>query len=59
MKMVCIYHMSSFILDPKATRGLEPISYTGVQVSTLLHAIAYVFTQFAEWTSTDCKENKI
>jgi hypothetical protein len=28
-------------------------------VSTLLHAIAYVFTQFAECTSTDCEENGI
>jgi hypothetical protein len=27
----------------KATRGLEPISYRGVLVSTLLHAIVYMF----------------
>jgi hypothetical protein len=27
----------------KATRGIEPISYRGVQVSTLLHAIVYMF----------------
>jgi hypothetical protein len=30
-------------LFPKATRGLEPISYRGVLVSTLLHATVYVF----------------
>jgi hypothetical protein len=28
---------------PKAARGLEPISYRGVLVSTLLHATVYVF----------------
>jgi hypothetical protein len=27
----------------KATRGFEPISYRGVLVTTLLHAIVYVF----------------
>jgi hypothetical protein len=27
----------------KATRGLEPISYRGVLLSTLLHATVYVF----------------
>jgi ribosomal protein L32E len=32
-----------FKLFPKATRGLEPISYRGVLVSTLLHANEYVF----------------
>jgi hypothetical protein len=30
------------MLFPKATRGFEPISYRGVLVSTLLHAIVYV-----------------
>jgi hypothetical protein len=32
-----------FFFPPKATRGLEPISYRGVLVSTLLHATVYVF----------------
>jgi hypothetical protein len=35
--------------------SLEPISYRGALLSTLLHATVYVFTQFAECTSTDCK----
>jgi hypothetical protein len=29
--------------NPKATRGLEPISYRGMLVSTLLHATVYMF----------------
>jgi hypothetical protein len=29
-------------INPEATRGLEPISYRGVLVSTLLHATVYV-----------------
>jgi hypothetical protein len=37
---------------PKATRGLVPISYRGALLSTLLHATVYVYTQFAECTST-------
>jgi hypothetical protein len=51
---------------PKATRGLEPISYRGALLSTLLHTISYrgallstllhatvyVYTQFAECTGT-------
>jgi hypothetical protein len=45
--------LPSCILFPKATRGLEPISYRGTLLSTLLHAIVYVFTQFAECTSTN------
>jgi hypothetical protein len=32
---------------PEATGDLEPISYRGVLVSTLPHAFAHVFTQFA------------
>jgi hypothetical protein len=40
---------------PNVTSGLEPISYTGVLLSTLLHATVYVFTQFAECAGTDCK----
>jgi hypothetical protein len=44
---------------PNATRGLEPISYRGALLSTLLHATVYVFTQFAECTGTDCKQNGI
>jgi hypothetical protein len=47
-----VYLCMSF---PNATRGLEPISYRGVLLSTLLHAIVYVFTQFAKCTGTDCK----
>jgi hypothetical protein len=39
----------------KSTRGLEPLSYRGALLSTLLHANVYVFTQFAECTSRDCK----
>jgi hypothetical protein len=36
--------MFSFqVLFPKATRGLEPISYRGVLLSTLLHSTVYVF----------------
>jgi hypothetical protein len=31
---------------PKATRGFKPIAYIGALLSTLLHAIADVFTQF-------------
>jgi hypothetical protein len=40
---------------PVATWGHEPISYREALLSTLLHATVYVFTQFAECTSTDCK----
>jgi hypothetical protein len=43
------------LLFPKATRGFERISYRGALLSTLLHATVFVFTQFAECTSTDCK----
>jgi predicted nuclease with RNAse H fold len=57
-------------LFPKATRGLEPISYRGALLSRLLHAISYrgsllstllhatvyVYIQFAECTSTDLKK---
>jgi hypothetical protein len=31
------------VLFPKATRGLEPISYSGVLLTTLLHATVYMF----------------
>jgi hypothetical protein len=58
----------SFIIH-SATRGLEPISYKGALLSTLLHAISYrgavlstllhatvhVYLQFAECTGTDFK----
>jgi hypothetical protein len=39
---------------PKATRGLEPISYREALLSTLLRAIAEAFAQFAEYTGTGC-----
>jgi hypothetical protein len=39
----------------KATRGLEPISYRGALLSTLLYVTVYVVTQFSECTITDCK----
>jgi hypothetical protein len=41
------------------TRGLEPISYRGALLSTLLHATVYVITQFAECTGTYCIANKM
>jgi hypothetical protein len=31
------------VLFPKATKGLESISYRGALLSTLLHATVYVF----------------
>jgi hypothetical protein len=31
------------MLIPKGTRGFEPISYRGAQLSTLLHATVYIF----------------
>jgi hypothetical protein len=31
---------------PEATRDLEPISYRGVLVSTLLHATVYMFLYY-------------
>jgi hypothetical protein len=34
---------------------LVPYIYRGALLSTLLHAIVYVFTQFVACTSTDCK----
>jgi hypothetical protein len=40
---------------PKATRGLEPISYREALLSSLLYAIVYIFTQSAECTGIDCK----
>jgi hypothetical protein len=39
----------------ETTKGLEPISYRGALLSTLLHATVYVFTEFVDCTSTDCK----
>jgi hypothetical protein len=36
-------YFRSYIDLPKATRGLEPISYRGVLVSTLLHATVTMF----------------
>jgi hypothetical protein len=45
-----------FIFFAKATRGLEPISFGGALLSTLLHVIVYgFFTQFAECTGTECE----
>jgi hypothetical protein len=41
------------LLFPKATRGLEPISYRGALLSTLLHATVYDYTQFADCADTD------
>jgi hypothetical protein len=32
-----------FFLFPKATRCLEPISYSGALLSTLLHATVYMY----------------
>jgi hypothetical protein len=57
-------HLPSFCgLDRKSHyqshMRLEPISYRGALLSTLLHAIVYVFTQSAECTGTDCKWNGI
>jgi hypothetical protein len=40
---------------PKATRGLELVSYRGALPSILLHATVYVVTQFAECPGTDCR----
>jgi hypothetical protein len=48
-----------FMFKDPATRGLEPISYRGALLSTLLHATVYVYTQFAECTSTDWKYKSI
>jgi hypothetical protein len=54
-KSTLINYLLAFLYFPKATRDLEPISYTGALLSTRLHAIVYVYTQSAECTSTDCK----
>jgi hypothetical protein len=43
------------VLFPKATRGFQPVGYRGELLSTFLHAIVYIVTQFAECTSTYCK----
>jgi hypothetical protein len=45
--------LSSYVSFPKATRGVEPISYRGALLSTLLHATVYAFTQFAECASNN------
>jgi hypothetical protein len=53
---ICLSGFLRFGLEasfPKATRGLEPISYRGALLGTLLHAIICVFTQFAEYTSNN------
>jgi hypothetical protein len=39
---------TSISVFPDATRGLEPINYRGVLVSTRLHATVYVYTKFAK-----------
>jgi hypothetical protein len=41
-------------LFPKVTRGIEPISYRGV-LALFYMPFYTLFTQFAEYTSTDCK----
>jgi hypothetical protein len=41
----------TFQYFPKATRGLEQKE---ALLSTLLHATAYVYTQFVECPNTDC-----
>jgi hypothetical protein len=51
--VVLVFKVQFVSLIPN--RGLEPISYRGELLSTLLHATVYVFTQFAECTGTDCK----
>jgi hypothetical protein len=43
------------VSSPVVTTGLEPVSYIGALLSPLVHAIVYVFTQFAECTGTDYK----
>jgi hypothetical protein len=45
--------ISSF--SQKLQQDLMPISYGRWLLSTPLHATVYIFTQFAEYTSTDCK----
>jgi hypothetical protein len=42
------------VSSPQATRGVEPISYRGALVSTLLRATVYTNTQFAECTGAGC-----
>jgi hypothetical protein len=44
---VCAAGVDRVLSFPKATGGLEPISYRGVLLSTLLHAIVYVLVQIA------------
>jgi hypothetical protein len=51
------YKLQNCSQFPEATTGPEPISYRGAPLSTLLHVTEYVFTQFAECTGTDCKQN--
>jgi hypothetical protein len=43
----------------KSQKGHEPISYRGELLNTRLHATVCVYTQFAECTGTDCKQNGI
>jgi hypothetical protein len=41
--VILVLRFSLQVLFPKATKGLEPVSYRGVLVSTLLHATVYMF----------------
>jgi hypothetical protein len=45
--IINIIALTLLILFRKATRDLEPFSYRGALLSTLLHANVHVFTQFA------------
>jgi hypothetical protein len=47
-----------YVSFPNATRGFEPISCRGALLNTLLHITVYVYTQYAECTGTDCKQNE-
>jgi hypothetical protein len=53
--VILVFRVWFVSLIPKATRGIEPVSYRGALLSTLLHVILYVVTQFAECSGTDCK----
>jgi hypothetical protein len=51
--VVLVCKVKFVILIPKMPQ--EPIGYRGALLSTLLHAIVYVSTQFVECTGTDWK----
>jgi hypothetical protein len=44
---------------PKATTGLEIISYRAALLNNFLHVTVYVFTLFAQYTTTDLQKNGI